>query len=240
MSRPLIGLPGRRKTGAQVVDWPDALAELEFDLYIVDYSRAVLAAGGLPIHVPADVEPADILAILDGLLLTGGADLDPDLYGEEPETNDFPPEPERDAFELAMLSGACDVSLPVLGICRGLQLLNVAAGGSLHQHVESHAGFDRPPDTELHHVDFAADTVLHGLYGDRRTVNSLHHQTVKDLGADLVVSATASDGTVEGVEHPELPVVAVQWHPEMMSGAAEDPIFEWLVDAARDRGSTRV
>jgi len=239
VTRPLIGLPGRRKTGAQLIDWPAALADLEMDVYIADYSRAVLVAGGLPLHIPPDVAPADVLPALDGLLLTGGADLDPALYDEESETDDFPPEPERDAFELALLKGAGALDLPVLGICRGLQLVNVAAGGSLHQHVEAHAGFDRPPATELHHVQFAADTQLHGMYGARRSVNSLHHQTVKELGAELIVAAMADDGTIEGIEHPDLPVIAVQWHPEMMNGAAEDPIFAWLVDAATQRTTSQ-
>ncbi|MDG2114263.1 MAG: gamma-glutamyl-gamma-aminobutyrate hydrolase family protein [Actinomycetota bacterium] len=234
MSRPVIGLPGRRKKGHQIQAWPEVLNDLDIDLYLVDYARAVLAAGGLPLHIPIDVDAAEVVGVLDGIVLTGGADLDPQLYGAESETDDFPPETERDVFEMQLIDAATQSATPVLGICRGLQLANVAAGGSLHQDIPPHAGFDRPPETELHDVVMVEGTIVHGLYGDRRAVNSLHHQTVDRVGADLTVSARSPDGTVEALEHDVLPMISVQWHPEMMTSAAEDPIFAWLVRAAAD------
>ncbi len=237
MSRPVIGLPGRRKKGHSIVGWPEALGELAIDLYIADYARAVLAAGGLPLHIPMDVDPAEVANSVDGVVLTGGADVDPALYGAAPETDEVPPEPERDALETELLRRCLDTGRPVLGICRGLQLANVAAGGSLHQHVASHAGFDVAPETILHEVAIAPGSELHRLYGAHRAVNSLHHQTVDRIGRDLVVTAEAPDGTVEGLEHTSLPFVAVQWHPEMMSDAAHDPLFGWIVDRARQRRS---
>ena len=233
MTKPVIGLPGRRKKGRSVQEWPDALGNLDLDLYIADYATAVLAAGGLPFHIPFDVPAGEIVDAVDGIVLTGGADLDPGLYGAAAETDDFPPEPIRDEFELAILDRAIDTATPVLGICRGLQLINVAAGGTLHQHVEAHAGFELAPSTELHDVEMRAGSRLEALYGTRRSVNSLHHQTVDEVGRDLVVSATSPDGTVEGLEHESLPVLAVQWHPEMMTSAADDPIFGWIVECAR-------
>lgn len=235
MTKPIIGLPGRRKKGHQIEAWPEVLNHLDIDLYLVDYARAVLAAGGLPLHIPIDVDAADVVDVLDGIVLTGGADLDPNLYGAEAETDEFPPEPERDALELGLLEHSGRTATPVLGICRGLQLANVAAGGSLHQDIPPHARFDRPPETELHDVVTVDGTIVHQLYGKRHSVNSLHHQTVDRVGDDLTVSARSPDGTVEAIEHTSLPIIAVQWHPEMMRSAEHDPIFTWLVKAARDQ-----
>ena len=232
MTPPLIGIPGRRKTGAQVVGTPESLLHLEADFYYADYARGVLEAGGLPVHLPLDAAPDRFVGRLDGIVLPGGADVGPDRYGAESETDESPPEPIRDDYELALYAAAIGVSRPVLGICRGLQVINVAQGGTLHQHVPEHSAFDRPPTTMLHTVAIEADSTLHRLYGPRRETNSLHHQTVDRLGQDLRVTARSEDGSIEGFEHTTLPVVAVQWHPEMLPTRATDPIFEWLVDAA--------
>ena len=105
-------------------------------------------------------------------------------------------------------------------------------GGTLNQDVPPHAHFDVPPETTVHSVEFAEGTVLAGIYGASREVNSLHHQTVDEIAPDYVVSARAPDGGVEGLEHRSLPIVSVQWHPEMMAERATDPIFGWLVEAA--------
>ncbi len=230
-TRPLIGLSGRRKRADQIIGTPPSLQHLEGDWYFADYARGVLEAGGLPVHLPLDADPSMYADHLDGILLSGGADIGPDRYGASPETNDFPPEPDRDQFELSLLEGAIAAELPVLGICRGLQLINVAAGGTLHQHVPAHAGFDHPPTHTPHTVSLEANSTLADLYGPSRAVNSLHHQTVDQLGRNLRVTATA-DGTVEGIEHDTLPIVAVQWHPEMMTTRSRDPIFGWLVQSA--------
>lgn len=232
MRRPLIGLPGRRKAAGQVAGFPTVLADLDIDVYIADYGRAVAAAGGIPVNLPFDVDPGEIVDRLDGLLLTGGADIAPARYGAEPETDEFPPEAIRDDFELGLLDAASAARLPTLGICRGIQLMNVHEGGTLHQHVPTHAAFDLAPDTELHDVTFTEGSTLRGLYGPHRRVNSLHHQTLDAVADALAVTGVADDGVVEGVEHRSLPAVAVQWHPEMMRGAANDPVFAWLVDAA--------
>jgi putative glutamine amidotransferase len=191
----------------------------------------VIAAGGLPVHLPIEADPVALAAHLDGVLLTGGADLSPDLYGAESETDLFPPEVDRDAFELALVDEALDRDLPVLGICRGLQLLNVHAGGSLHQHVPEHSRFDISPSSRVHDVVFEPGSRLGELYGERARVNTLHHQTVDRVGAAFTVTARADDGTVEGLEVPGADVVAVQWHPEMLTDP--EPVFTWLVDAAR-------
>ncbi|MEL6983405.1 MAG: gamma-glutamyl-gamma-aminobutyrate hydrolase family protein, partial [Actinomycetota bacterium] len=231
-----------------IAGFPESLHGLDIDLYLADYSREVLAAGGLPVNLPMDADPLDYVDHLDGVLLSGGADLHPARYGAEPDGHgDY--ETDRDALELRLLTGARDRDLPVLGICRGLQLINVAAGGTLHQHVAEHARYDVAPDAHVHDVSFEAGSLLGSLHGaspdaaaatdgaggPRRSVNSLHHQTVDRVGDGLVVVARSADGTIEGLETPDGSMVAVQWHPEMLTTA--EPVFDWLIDAARTRSS---
>lgn len=232
--RPLIGLTGRRKNAGQIAGTPESLAELEGDWYYADYARGVFAAGGLPVHLPLDVDPGLFIPRLDGLLLSGGADIDPQRYDEPPHERAEPPEAIRDEFELAVLEAAVETRTPVLGICRGLQLLNVFAGGSLHQHVPEHSRLDVDPAATTHRVEITAGSDLERLYGTSHMVNSLHHQTVDRVGDGLVVTAT-HEGTVEGLEHSTLPVLAVQWHPEMMATRDTDPVFGWIVEQAQVR-----
>lgn len=229
-SKPLIGLSGRRKSAAEVAGFPDSLAGLAVDLYLADYARRVLEAGGLPVHLPMDTDPVDYLPRLDGILLSGGADMAPVTYGAEPDGHGTY-EPERDQLELAMLTGARARGLPVLGICRGLQVINVDAGGTLHQHVPVHARYEIGPDSRVHAVTFEPGSLLGRLYGQGAEVNSLHHQTVEEVGSGLRVTARADDGTVEGLESEDGMMVAVQWHPEMLP--ATEPVFGWLVEQAR-------
>lgn len=228
---PLIGLPGRRKRASEISGFPETMANSDVDLYMADYARGVIEAGGIPVHIPIDVDPAAVGERLDGFVLPGGTDIDPVLYGADPDPDLLPLEPERDDLELALLSAALRAEIPVLGICRGIQVLNVHQGGTLHQHVPEHGRFDLPIDSTIHQVSFAEGSTLHELYGPSARVNSLHHQTVADLGRDLAVTARADDGTIEGVEMGDH-VVAVQWHPEMMPTRPTDPIFGWLVNRA--------
>ena len=158
-TRPLIGLTGRRKRGDQIVGNLPVLSEFPIDMYYANYAQAVTDAGGLPMHIPVDVDPTDVVEHLDGLLLTGGADVGPERYGHASETDLYPPEAERDDLELGLLDIAAERELPVLGICRGFQLINVQAGGTLHQHVPEHAGFETPTDHLLHEVAFEPDSV---------------------------------------------------------------------------------
>ncbi len=232
--RPLIGLTGRRKSARAFVHTYEILRDLEGDWYYADYARGVLEAGGLPVHLPLDVDPALFVDRLDGILLSGGGDIDASHYGGVNGENDDAAEPVRDEFELALFAAAAHSELPVLGICRGLQLINIATGGSLHQHVPEHAGFSLPPATLLHEVTIEPESVLGSLYGPQHKVNSLHHQTVDRVGAGFRITAE-HDGSVEGLEHESLSIVAVQWHPEMLTTRSTDPIFSWLVNAASAR-----
>ena len=211
---------------------PEILHDIDLDLYLTDYSKGVLAAGGVPVWLAVEADPADYIGRLDGIVLTGGADVGPERYGAESETDLFPPEPVRDDLELALMDLAVERSIPTLGICRGLQIMNVHGGGTLHQDVPPHSRYDIAPDSLVDSITIEPDTVLSSVYGSSREVNSLHHQTVDAVAPDYVVSARAADGVVEGLEHRSLPLVSVQWHPEMMTTRDHDPIFGWLVETA--------
>jgi putative glutamine amidotransferase len=219
-----------------------------------DYVRAVERAGGLPlVLVPgAATDADDLLAAVDGLVLTGGGDVDPALYGQDPHPKLAPAPPGRDAFEIALARAALGEDRPLLAICRGHQVLNVATGGTLIQDIPSlevGAGL-HDPDRErwepAHDVRILPGTRLREILGrDRVAVNSFHHQAVQALGDGLVASAWSEpDGLVEAVERPDCRfVVGVQWHPESFwdHGGAFQPLFEALTRAAGERrGRQRV
>lgn len=235
MNKPLIGLVGRCKQGRDINGIPDTFGEVDVDLYFADYARGVIDAGGLPVHLPIDLDPREVIARLDGVLLSGGTDVDPALYGAEPHPELLALEPERDQLEFSLLEAAIERDVPVLGICRGIQVLNVFQGGTLNQHVAAHVRLDLPVDAEEHRVEFKDGSILHRLYGESRDVNTLHHQTIERPGDNLVVTAIADDGVVEGLEHEDATVVAVQWHPELMTSRSTDPVFRWLVENAATR-----
>jgi len=234
-TRPLIGLTGRTKRAGAIEGFPASLADVDVDVYVRDYAQAITDAGGLPVHLPGHVDPVDFAQRLDGIVLSGGADVAPEHYGAPSETDLYPPEPARDRFELELVDVALAGGLPVLGICRGLQVLNVWGGGTLHQHVPEHARYDVGPDETVDEIRIEPGSAVHELYGDRRAVNSLHHQTVDRVAAGWVVTARSPDGTVEALEWPGHDVIAVQWHPEMMPTRAVDPLFRWIVARAAER-----
>jgi putative glutamine amidotransferase len=214
------------------------MSGLRFDLHFSDYPRSVAVAGGLAVELTRDANVEGIIEHLDGLVLSGGADLDPALYGQEPEENLQSLEPDRDEWEMALLQAARDRDIPVLAICRGFQLVNVAFGGTLIQHVEldqgsGHPQWDVDGHTATHEVNVEPNTVAASLFPSSWSVNSLHHQTVENVGEGLTVSASAPDGVVEALETPEGNLLAVQWHPELM--AAPDPTFVWLVRRSSER-----
>jgi gamma-glutamyl-gamma-aminobutyrate hydrolase PuuD len=209
------------------------------------YVTAVVGAGGLPVLLPpADVpSPATAAAAaldgLDGLVLTGGADVDPAVYGADVALETTGLRPDRDAWERALLAEALERDLPVLAICRGLQLLDVSLGGTLHQHVPDvvgHAGHRPEPGTYgSTDVQVRPGTHLAVIVGDSVQVPCHHHQSIDRLGTGLTVAATAPDGVIEAVEAPDRGfVLGVQWHPE----DGDDPrLFDALVAAAQARQS---
>jgi putative glutamine amidotransferase len=230
--RPLIGLSGRPKRGAEVAGFPDNLANVAINVYVNEYAQAITEAGGLPVYLPLHVDPADYAGRLEGLLLSGGTDVDPVRYGAAAEPTTYVPEPGRDRLELELVDFAVAEDLPVLGICRGLQLLNVWGGGTLHQHVPAHARYDVAAGARVDDLTIEPGSLLHQLYGSRLSVNSLHHQTVDRVAAGWAVTARSRGGDVEALEWPGHDVVAVQWHPELLDSRGSDPIFAWLVERA--------
>ncbi|MGD9531390.1 gamma-glutamyl-gamma-aminobutyrate hydrolase family protein [Pseudonocardia sp.] len=223
---PLVAVSGRRRSAAGAHEGPAALDRLEVEVYFAGYADRIAAAGALPLHVPARADPEHVAARVDALVLTGGTDVDPALYGGSATPATSVIDRARDDRELALLAAALDRGLPVLAICRGMQLLNVHLGGTLHGHLTAHPlGADG-----AHEVAFAEGSVLRRVYGPACPVNSLHHQAVAVPGTGLACVGHAPDGLVEAVELPGRDVVGVQWHPEQL--AHQDPLFGWLVAAA--------
>ena len=210
------------------------------------YTAAMRLAGLEPVLVSA--EDTRSLVGLDGLLLTGGCDVDPKQYGQERAPQTQKPDPARDRMEMGLLGEALDRDLPVLGICRGLQLLNVYRGGTLVQHLQGdpHRPPERPrtdPAKPMHEVQVAADTKLAAIIGaGSHPVNSRHHQAIDKVGTGLRISATSvKDGIVEGVELPDKEfAVAVQWHPEDQVPGDETQLklFQAFAAAVRKRRTT--
>jgi putative glutamine amidotransferase len=199
------------------------------------YLRAIEAAGGMPVVLPPLGDAEALTERLDGICLSGGPDLDPAAYGAPDRHVELgPTEPSLDAFELALAEAADARGMPLLGICRGAQALNVARGGTLHQHVPGHRQAE-PATATTHTVHVDEGTALAGLVGMRPLrVNSFHHQAVDRLGRGLRAVAHAADGIVEAIEAPGTRfVLGVQWHAE---GLLHDPrhrmLFESLVSAA--------
>ncbi|MGC2175283.1 MAG: gamma-glutamyl-gamma-aminobutyrate hydrolase family protein [Acidimicrobiales bacterium] len=241
MARPLIGISGRRWPATALgVNVPRAMRELHFDLHFTDYPRSVALAGGLPVELTRDADPKETVDHLEGLVLTGGADINPAYYDQDPDPDLGPLEPDRDAWEMALLAAAREREIPVLAICRGFQILNVVFGGTLRQHVElddgaGHPQWDVDGHEQTHRVHVVDGTTAGALYDGEIGVNSLHHQVVDEVGEGLIVSAKATDGVVEGLETPDGRIVAVQWHPELLK--KPDPAFVWLVREAAQRAS---
>jgi len=226
--RPLIGISTYREQ-ARWGFW-----DVPAVLLPAAYADAVASAGGEPVLLPTASVTADVVARLDGLVLAGGADVDPARYGEEPGPHTAVTRPDRDASEVAVLQAALDRDLPLLAICRGMQLLNVLLGGTLLQHLPA------VPGTEPHQLGLglyaerkvrtAPGSALDGLIGPTATVNCHHHQALDRIASALTPSAWADDGVVEGVEADGRRFcLAVQWHPE----TSEDRrLFSGLVAAA--------
>ncbi|GAA2907088.1 hypothetical protein GCM10010517_73440 [Streptosporangium fragile] len=235
MSGPLIGVTGRRLLG--VPDIPPSLHGIVAYGYFADYSAAVAAAGGVPVLLPFDTHPELVADRLDGVVLAGGEDVDPRRYGGTPSPFQTLLDPVRDEYEITLVRTALERRLPLLGICRGSQLLNVALGGTLVPHLppdsgEGHSYLGYPRGHRSHPVRVAEGSRTAGVLGTDLAVNSYHHQAVDRVGAGLRAVAHAPDGVVEAIEMDGAPVIGVQWHPEMF--AEPDPLFGWLVDEAKN------
>ena len=230
-AKPVIGLSTYREQ-ARFRAW-----DTPADLLPTRYARAVEAAGGIPVLLPQVADgAADVVSRLDALVISGGNDVDPGRYGAEPHQRTGGWHPERDTWELALLHAADTAGLPTLGICRGMQLMAVWAGGALDQHVPDLVGHEEhSPGPDVYgstEVKTVAGSKLQELLGDAFQVSCHHHQSVADApGFDI--TAVAPDGTAEAMEAPQRRFwMAVQWHPEVLDDLG---LFRGLVRAA---GST--
>jgi gamma-glutamyl-gamma-aminobutyrate hydrolase PuuD len=230
MSKPIIGIT-TYLTPARFGDWDEEAA-----LIPASYVRAIEAAGGRPLLVPPSTDAiGETLDRLDGMLFSGGSDLDPELYGQEThaETNGIVPE--RDRAEVALLKAALERDMPVLAVCRGSQVLNIALGGDLVQHLPEVVGDEKhkhtPGEFADHDVELVAGTRVQEILGDHAPVKSHHHQGYGQLGQGLREAARAEDGTIEALEEPSRRfALGVLWHPE----AGDDfALFEALIAESR-------
>jgi putative glutamine amidotransferase len=216
--------------------------DLEAMLLPRTYAAAVQDAGGFPVLLVPDPhlvrDPSEAIGLIDGLLLAGGADIDPGAYGQPAHDATNGTVPERDSFEIALVRAAIAQDLPVLGVCRGMQLINVARGGTLLQHLPEHVGHQEHRrsvgsfDDADHEVELSEGTLAMRVVGEaRHDTKSHHHQAVDRLGDGLQVSAiSVLDGLPEAIELPDRRfVLGVQWHPE---ADGESPVIESLVAAA--------
>ena len=224
--RPVIGITCYVESAAYTV-WEQQAALLPYD-----YVRQVERAGGQPVLLPPAGEPADLLDRLDGLILAGGGDIDPGRYAAAPHPATSHIRKFRDDAEFALVQAALEGGLPLLGICRGLQVLNVALGGTLHQHLPDVVGHrdHAPAPARFGRLPVRLSPALATVYqAEEITPAHYHHQCVDRLGKGLTVTATAEDGTIEAVRLNRR-VAAVQWHPEVDQ---DGPLFDALVALAR-------
>jgi putative glutamine amidotransferase len=227
-SRPVIGLSTYREQAAWTV-W-----NMPADLLPSVYTRSVEAAGGVVMLLPPQAEGAsEVMARLDGLIISGGPDVDPERYGQQRGPRTVRVRRDRDAWELALLDAAEKADLPTLGICRGMQLMAVRTGGRLEQHLPDVVGHDEhAPDTSSYGwtaIRTAEGSLVRQLVGDNLQVSCHHHQAVIDHPG-FEVTARAADGTIEAMEDPERPFwLGVQWHPE---SGDDHGLFLGLVEAA--------
>ncbi|TWT06799.1 gamma-glutamyl-gamma-aminobutyrate hydrolase family protein [Planococcus sp. CPCC 101016] len=237
--KPIIGLTASLELGRD-----------EYGIELAD-TEAILAAGGLPVMVPHLMDEADINELaehIDGLFLAGGYDIDPTLFDEEPLPNLGVIIPSRDAFELALAKKMLALEKPILGVCRGAQILNIAVGGDMYQDITTQVKEDllqhqqkAPKFHGSHFVDVAKASLLHRLTGQQRLkVNSRHHQANRRVPQPFIVSGVSSDGIVEAIESAQHHfVLGVQWHPENMARAGDSAslaIFNGFIEASRKGG----
>ena len=226
MRKPIIGIAAEK-----VYEKPSAF---HYPWYVTSesYTRAVTLAGGIPILLLPNSSPADeLISLVDGLLLQGGVDVTPSLYNEEKLPECGYCDLQEDLFHISLLNSAIKQNKPILGICRGFQVINVALGGTLYQDLESkwhkhYEDYEEPSHT----IKIKEGTKLYSIFNDSLSVNSLHHQGIKTLGKGLTASAFSEDGLIEGIEN-EL-IMGVQCHPEALK--ERDPkflkLFEFFIN----------
>ena len=211
------------------------------DLWLNDtYAAAVSKAGGVVV-IPGERNAEDYADFCDGLLLTGGPDIEPEVYGETKLNDTVKCDPIRTDFEIPLAKAFIAKKKPIFTICRGFQLINCVLGGTLYQDIVEQLGYVHiHPNILRHNITAADGSIMHRLFGKEFKVNSYHHQAVKELGEGLRVTARSVEGIIEGYEHESLPIIGTQFHPERMSGiwAAGKtpdfaPLFEYFVNMTK-------
>lgn len=244
---PLIGVTGSRLHAARVRGMHPVLLDATIDSYFSDFAKGVARAGGMPVQLSASAFQlsasgvAGVVARLDGLVLAGGEDIDPRRYGRRPSRDVGPHDTLRDEFELALIAAAFERDIPILGICRGLQLLNVIRGGTLIADLGAREEFEEhlpiyPASTRVQTVMLTPGSLAAQVFGEELDINSFHHQAVDEAGEGVEIVGRSADGVVEAIELPGREVLGVQWHPELYRAA--DPAFDWIVSASAERWET--
>ncbi|GAA1209776.1 gamma-glutamyl-gamma-aminobutyrate hydrolase family protein [Prauserella alba] len=246
-ARPLIGITGRRYRLNLITGADSRYGDRCTDSYMSDFATLIDQAGGVPVHLSYDTDAEAVCHWLAGVVITGGQDVHPARWGgdtsvvrgSDPRSDPMVHDIERDEYETALVNAALQQRIPVLGVCRGMQVINVAFGGTLIADLPPGAVRHLSPEsapadgTEDHVVTFEPDSIAAGLFGERAVTNSWHHQAVDRCGTGLAVTGRASDGVIEAVERPEDAVLGVQWHPEWMATA--DPTLTWIVEESAKR-----
>jgi putative glutamine amidotransferase len=249
--RPLIGITGRQLTLGVVANTSPRFRDQRISTYFSGFAECVARAGGTPVDLPFVSSATGVVDRLDALIVTGGQDVHPSRWGGgaavdpdvDPRRDHDAHDAERDSYEASLIEAALVADIPVLGVCRGHQLLNVVLGGTLIEHLDDgpilHATRHPAPSAgdPAHVVEFVEGSWAHQVYGPHRVVNSWHHQAVDRLGVGVVVTGRTSDGVVECIALEDRPVVGIQWHPEW--SLQPDPVFDWLVDRSAAAAATR-
>lgn len=238
--KPIIGI-----SSSVIVDNSGSFAGYKRAYVNKDYVDAVIRAGGVPLIIPFSTDKEVIISqaqLIDGLILSGGHDISPYNYGQEPSQKIGETFPERDTYEIILLEESKKRNIPILGICRGFQLINVAAGGTLYQdlslipgNILKHNQVSNPT-LKTHKVEIKENSFISSIFGKETMVNSFHHQVINKVANDFIVVAKASDGVVEAIEHKTYKfLVAVQWHPEMLAVNCEKAreLFSKFVEEAK-------
>ena len=238
--RPIIGI-----SSSVIVDEAGSFAGYKRAYVNKDYVDAVVRAGGVPLIIPFTTNKEVIISqaqLIDGLILSGGHDISPYNYGQEPSQKLGETFPERDTYEMILLEESKKRDIPILGICRGFQLINVAAGGTLYQdlslipgNILKHNQVSNPT-LKTHKIEIKENSFISSIFGKETMVNSFHHQAIDKVADDFIVVARASDGVVEAIEHKTYKfLVAVQWHPEMLAVNCEKArvLFSKFVEEAK-------
>ena len=238
--KPIIGI-----SSSIIVDDLGSFAGYKRAYVNKDYVDAVVRAGGVPLIIPFTTNKEVIISqaqLIDGLILSGGHDINPYNYGQEPSQKIGEIFPERDIYEMILLEESKKRDIPILGICRGFQLINIAAGGTLYQdlslipgNILKHNQVSNPT-LKTHKIEIKENSFISSIFGKETMVNSFHHQAIDKVADDFIVVARASDGVVEAIEHKTYKfLVAVQWHPEMLAVNCEKArvLFSKFVEEAK-------